>query len=160
MDLRLDTGDYVQVLRLNVPHGLLEYQAALDNIKVQIKPSAISQWIKSDVMGPLVENPMEKLFLFPSTHLIYVPYEARLKYAIQPASKSKGAWLNDVQQIWLIESLFDLNRLVDEEKLISFFSRHGNAMDTADLKIPMFIGSVATTSYLLRNFNEVKNKFD
>ena len=128
-------GDKEQenLFKVSIPVSCLEYQAAIDGIKCELDYQYLNEWI-GELHGKNIEEEdkvlraAEQPTLFPSTHFIFVPVELRLKnfFVIDPRT---GHFLSEIQQIWLLENIFDFTRMQGNSYIDSFFVSHNDGED-------------------------------
>lgn len=143
----------------------LEYQAAIDQVKVQLEHGELDEWIETmrkemekDEEGQRITRASESGGLFPSTHFIYVPFDEKLKdrFVKDPLTNH---FLSEIQQIWLVENIFNFDRMVGHKWMNSYYALH--AKDKSDLKFGNMFGlECADYSYSNFSLNEQVSERD
>lgn len=133
----------------------LEYQAAIDQVKVQIEHGELDTWIEQmkgakdkDEEGQLITRACEGGGLFPSTHFIYVNFDEALKdkFVKDP---NTDHFLSEIQQIWLVENIFNFDRMVGHGKMDSYFALHNPGKEDLKFNNPFLL---ECSDYTYSNF--------
>jgi len=143
------------VIEVSVKLVALEYQAAIDQVKVQLEHGVLDQWLEGDKNdkekneeGQAITRAAESPSLFPSTHFIYIPFDKRLeKFFVK--DKNTNHFLSEIQQIWLVENIFNFDRMVGHGVMKSYYALH--ALDKTDLQFGNVFG-FESGDYTYSNF--------
>lgn len=128
------------IYKITVPIVCLMYEACLRGIKCQLKSQKILEWIeklddedrkdKKSSAEDRLHQPAERDNCYPSSHFIYVPCEMKHfekdSFVKDPVTEH---YLSEIQQIWLLENIFDFTRMQGNDQIDSFFVRHNGKKD-------------------------------
>ena len=145
------------VIKVVIKVAALEYQAVLDDLKVQIDHKKLEDWIKHSSHLPSNRKyAVEHSFLYPSTHFILVPYrnsgDLRDGYVKDPDT---GFYFTENQLILMAENMFKFSEMVGNGTLDSYFVLHTKkALDALDFStFLIFEGK----SYTYKNYSKNKD---
>ena len=145
------------VIKVVIKVAALEYQAVLDDVKVQIDHKKLEDWIKHSSHLPSNRKyAVEHSFLYPSTHFILVPYrnsgDLRDSYVKDPDT---GFYFTENQLILMAENMFKFSEMVGNGTLDSYFVLHTKkALDALDFStFLIFEGK----SYTYKNYSKNKD---
>ena len=118
------------LIQVSVKIKALEYQAAMDQVKVQLEHGELDDWIDTmrkeavkDEEGQRITRASESGGLFPSTHFIYIPFDEKLMDRFVKDPKTNH-FLSEIQQIWLVENIFNFDRMVGHKVMNSYYALH------------------------------------